>query len=487
MLRHITGIMKKSIFIVLLFVGVYAQAQKKWTLKECVEYALLNNISIKQSELNLEATDAERLAALGGFLPSFSAGASLAENTGLSFNPTNNQPETVTFLSASGNINVGYTLFDGLRNIRQAQRAKISQLASQYQLSKMRDDISLFVANSYLQVILAKANLKVLKSQNEVTKQQIEQTQELVDAGVLPQGDLLDIKATNANEIQGIVAAENTIQISLISLAQLLLIKDYENFDIEDEGYDIVNQDVAGKTVNEIIDAAREVRSEIRIEEQNVELAMKDLQLARAAYMPRLSAFFGYNTRFTNASSFVNQIDPDNPTETRQIGFVEGTGQAVLSEFPNVNTIEVGADPFFQQLYDNDGISYGLSLNIPIFNGFSTRSNVMRSKINLERAKYNLEQAELDLESTVYQAFIDAEGALKSYDASLKALESQQLAYEYAKERYDVGIINALDFSLSKLRYDNAIINSNRAKYDYIFKLKVLELFFGIPATELKF
>ncbi len=264
MLRHITGIMKKSIFIVLLFIGVYAQAQKKWTLKECVEYALLNNISIKQSELNLEATDAERLAALGGFLPSFSAGASLAENTGLSFNPTNNQPETVTFLSASGNINVGYTLFDGLRNIRQAQRAKISQLASQYQLSKMRDDISLFVANSYLQVILAKANLKVLKSQNEVTKQQIEQTQELVDAGVLPQGDLLDIKATNANEIQGIVAAENTIQISLISLAQLLLIKDYENFDIEDEGYDIVNQDVAGKTVNEIIDAAREVRSEIK-------------------------------------------------------------------------------------------------------------------------------------------------------------------------------------------------------------------------------
>jgi outer membrane protein len=111
----------------------------------------------------------------------------------------------------------------------------------------------------------------------------------------------------------------------------------------------------------------------------------------------------------------------------------------------------------------------------------------MRSKINLERSKFQLEQAELDLESTVYQAFIDAEGALKSYDAALKALESQELAYQYAKERYDVGLINALDFSQSKLRYDNSVINRNRAKYDYIFKLKVLELYFGIPATELKF
>ena len=110
----------------------------------------------------------------------------------------------------------------------------------------------------------------------------------------------------------------------------------------------------------------------------------------------------------------------------------------------------------------------------------------MRNKINLERAKYELEQTELDLESTVYQAFVDAEGALKSYDAALKTLESQELAYAYAKERYDVGLINSFEFSQSKLRYDNAIINSNRAKYDYIFKLKVLELYFGVPATCLK-
>ena len=135
----------------------------------------------------------------------------------------------------------------------------------------------------------------------------------------------------------------------------------------------------------------------------------------------------------------------------------------------------------------NDGIGYGLQLSIPILNGFNIKSNVQRSRVNLERAKFELEQAELDLESTVYQAYVDAKGALKSYEAAQLAEESQDLAYSYAKERYDVGLTNAFDFSQSKLRYDNARIELNRSKYDYIFKLKVLELYFGIPATELKF
>lgn len=479
--------MKQSIFIAILFFGVFVQAQKKWTLQECVEYAIENNISIKQSELDVDVVEAERLSALGNFLPSFSASTNVQENTGLSFNPTTNRPETTTFLSSTGSINVGYTLFDGLRNIRQAQRAKISELASQYRLSKMKDDISLFVANSYLQVILNKANLQTLVSQNAVTKDQIKQTKQLVDAGVLPQGDLLEIQATDAAEQQSIVASENIIRISLISLAQLLLIKDYENFDIEDEGYNLVNEDIAGKSVDEIITAAKDVRSEVKIAQQNVQLAEKDLQIAKAAYYPRISAFFGYSTRYTNSRSFSQELDPDNPSTTRQIGRVEGTGESVVSDFPNFLSVEVDPLPFIDQLYLNDGIGYGLSLNIPILNGFSTRSNVLRNKINLERAKFQLEQTELDLESTVYQAFVDAEGALKAYDAALKTLESQELAYAYAKERYDVGLINSFEFSQSKLRFDNAIINSNRAKYDYIFKLKVLELYFGIPATQLKF
>lgn len=480
--------MKKSIVIAVILFGLVAQAQnKKWTLLECVNYALENNISIKQSELNLQQAELDKLTAKGNFIPSLNISSGVSENTGLSFNPITNNAQTTTFLSASGNINVGYTIFDGLRNIRQLQRADISRLASQYRLDKMKDDISLFVANGYLTVLLNKANLEVLKSQNQVTQEQIQQTKDLVEAGTLPRGDLLEVKATDAIEKQQIIIAENSVRISLISLAQLLLIKDYEAFDIEDEGYDVVDANVSGRDVSEIITAAKENRSEIKIAQEDVALAEIDLKIAKGVNWPTLSAFFGYSTRYANSPSFSSIIDPDNPTITQQIGTVEATGQSVVTTLPNTIPVEVSADSFIDQLYQNDGIGYGLQLSIPILNGFNTKANVRRSRVNLERAKFQLEQAELDLESTVYQAYVDANGALKSYEAAQLALESQKLAYEYAKERYDVGLTNAFDFSQSKLRYDNAKIELNRTKYDYIFKLKVLELYFGVPATELKF
>ncbi|MCH2490217.1 MAG: TolC family protein [Flavobacteriales bacterium] len=481
--------MKKivTVFILLITIVSVNGQSKEWTLAECVAYALENNISVKQSELDIAAAEVDKLNAIGNFVPSINAGAGVSENTGLSFNPVTNNAQTTTFLSVSGNINVGYTLFDGLRNFRQVQRAELSKLAAQYRLDKMKDDISLFVANAYLQILLNKANLEVIRSQNDVTLEQIGRTQDLVDAGVLPRGDLLEIKATDASEKQRIAVAENSVRISLISLAQLLLIKDYETFDIVDEGYDIIDEGITSKSVSEIISAAESNRSEVKIAEMNVELAEKDLQIAKGAYYPTITAFFGYDTRYTDATSFQQTLDPDNPISIQEIGFVEETGQTVLGEFPNTITREVGADPFIDQLYQNDGIGYGLRLNVPILNGFSARSTVKRNKINLKRNEFQLEQAKLDLESNVYQAYVDAKGAFKAYEAALAAFESQELAYQYARDRYDVGLTNAFDFSQSKLRYDNALIEVNRAKYDYIFKTKVLELYFGVEPTDLKF
>ena len=222
--------MKKLIFCsiaILSFAFAKAQTQKQWTLQECVQYALDNNISIQQSELDLKAVDADRLSAIGNLMPSLSASTSLSENTGLSFNPVTNNAQTTTFLSATGRINVGYTVFNGLRNFRQLQRAEISQIASQYRLDKMKDDIALAVANNYLQILTNKANLETLIAQNLVTKEQVKQTQTLVDAGQLPKGDLLEIKATDAGEQQQIIIAQNAVTISKVSLAQLLLIENY--------------------------------------------------------------------------------------------------------------------------------------------------------------------------------------------------------------------------------------------------------------------
>jgi len=487
-IQQLHSIMKKiGIIAIVLCLGFTSQAQnKKWTLKECVEYALANNISVKQSELDMESSDIDKSDAFGNYLPSLNASASNSWNTGLTQDVVTGVLRNQTSRNSSYNITMGVSIFRGLRNLRSVQRAELSQLSAQYGLKKMQDDISLFVANSYLQVLLNKANLESIEGQNEVTREQIERTLSLVDAGVLPRGDLLEIQATDASEKQNIVQSENAVRISLISLAQLLLIDDYENFDIEDEGYDIIDEGISSRDIAEIIEAAQQNRAEVKIAEKNLELAEKDLQIARGVYFPTLNGFFNYNTRESDFKRISAVTDPDNPTITTNIGVVEETGQIVTSEIPNTMLVELDPLPFIDQLYTNDGISYGFQLTVPIFNGSTTRNNVKRNKINIKRQEYLLSQAKLDLESNVYQAYVDARGSLKAFDAALSALESQELAYQYAKDRYDVGLTNAFDFSQSKLRYDSAKIEANRSKFDYIFRLKVLELYFGILATDLK-
>ena len=480
-----------TIFIVFLAVTSVSAQTKKWTLQECVEHAMANNISLQQSALDQELALLDKADAIGAYLPNINGSVSNAWNTGLTQNVTTGVLENQTSRNSSYSVTATLSLFQGLRNLRSLQRSKINALAAQYGLEKMQDDIALFVANAFLQVLTNKANVSVLKAQNAVTVGQIERTQELVDAGVLPEGDLLEIQAADATEKQNIVTAENGVTLSLISLAQLLQIRDYDDFDIVDQGYEILGTEILEKGPQELVAAAREYRKEVLIAETNVALAEKDFQIARSAYMPTLGAYLNYNTRESDRFSGVSTlIDPDNPiiATTDPIGFVDGSGAAVYGFAPNIiGYQEVAARPFEEQLYLNDGVSYGVQMNIPIFNGNATRNNVKRSKLNLMRRELLLEQAKMDLETTVYQAFVDAKGALKSYDAAVKAKNSQQLAYEYAQQRYDVGLINAFDFSQSKTRYDNAVIDVNRAKYDYIFKLKVLELYFGVPVSELKF
>lgn len=444
--------MKKGFLIIvfLCFAGAVQAQEKNWTLQESIQYALENNISIKQAELDLEASKIDKKEAIGSYLPSINARATNSWNTGLTQNVTTGVLENQTTRNFSAGASAQIIIFQGLRNLRMLQRAKMSRLASKYSLAKMEDDIALFVANAYLQILVNKEILKVLEGQHQVTIEQLQRTQGLVDAGVLPSGDLLQIKATRADEAKQIIAAQNAVKIARINLAQTLLVEDYENFRIADEEYQVPLSSIMNKSVEEIIDAAEKERYEVKIAEQNVALAEKEVQIAKSGYYPSLSGFFDYNTRTSNRKLFGER------------------------------------QPFSEQLYLNDGISYGISLNVPILNGFSTRNSVQRNKINVMRAEYQLKQSKLDLESNVYQAYVDAQGAAKAYEAAKVALEAQQLAYDYASERFDVGLSNSFELSEAKFRLTNAESQLIQSKYDYIFNLKVLELYFGIPVSELK-
>lgn len=443
--------------IIMLICCVAIQAQsKKWTLEECVKYAIQNNISIKQSELDSKIALIDKKDAVGNFLPSLNATASHSWNIGLNQDITTGLLRNQTTQFTSAGANVGIDIYKGLQNQNTLRKANLSIVAAKYQLLKMQEDIALNVANAFLQVLFNKENLKVQKQQLGINEKQYARSEELVKAGAIPRGDLLDVKATVALNNQNVIAAENALLISKLSLSQLLQLKDFENFDVIDDT-DVKDQNnIMAQTPNAIYDKALEGRTELKIARTNLEIAEKNVAIAKGAFQPTLQGFYSFNSRVSYA---------DVPA-------FDNMGNIIGTKKPS---------PFFEQFSDNKGQSFGAQLSVPIFNGFSVRNNVERSKVSLERSKIALEQQDLDLQRNVYTAFADAKGALNAYESSVVALEARQGAYDYAKEKYAVGLMNSFDFNQSQTLLTNAQSEVLRTKYDYIFKIKILEFYFGIP------
>lgn len=464
---------------VLLLAGFTSVAQdKKWTLQECVEYALKNNISVKQSELDLQSAKIDKNSALGNFLPSLNAGANHSWNIGLNQNITTGLLENQTTQFSSVSLNSSVDIYNGLQNQNRLRRAKLSELASQYNLSKIQDDISLSVANAYLNILFNKENLKVQQAQLVNDEKQLKRSEELVKAGSVPRGDLLDVKATVALDKQKILVAENNLLISKLSLAQLLQLDDFKNFDIVEENINAEQSATLLEKPQTIYEKALEHRVEIKIAKTNLDVAERDVKIAKGAYQPSLTGFYSFSTRASYSDRVVG-ITPNTANPTSIIGQVEGTGQNVVQN--NFLPVFSKAAPVFDQFSDNKGHNFGLQLNVPILNGFSARNNVAKSKVNYERIKNAYNQAELDLERNVYTAFTDANAALKTYESAVSALEAREEAFNYAKEKFAVGMMNAFDYNQAQLLYTTAQSDAIRAKYDFIFKEKVVELYFGIP------
>ena len=466
----------------ILFLGTDVKAQsKKWTLEECVDYALKNNISIKQNELDIKNADVDKQAAFGNFLPTVNANASHSWNIGLNQNIITGSIENQTTQFTSAGLNSNIDIYNGLQNQNRLRRANLAKISSQYQLDKMKDDVSLNVANAFLQILFNKESIKVQNEQLAFDEKQFKRTEELVNVGTIPRGDLLDVKATVAADKQRLVAAENALFLSKLSLAQLLQLEDFQNFDITETAYDVKESPVSIQKPEDILAKAKQDRVELKIAKNNLEIAEKDVKIAKGAYQPSLSGFYSFSTRASYSDRVVGgELNAADPTSI--IGQVEGTGVNVVR--PNFSPILGNPDSVFDQFSDNKGHSFGLQLSIPIFNGFATKNNVTRSKIALDRSKIAMQQTELDLERNVYNAITDAKGALNSYESAVTALEARQEAFNYAKERFAVGIMNAFEFNQAQTLFINAQSEVLRTKYDYIFKIKIVEFYFGIPITQ---
>jgi|TARA_B110000116_G_scaffold265952_1_gene275944 outer membrane protein len=416
-------------------------AQEKWTLKDCVERAIEKNISIKNSRLDLMNSSENKKIAVGNFLPSFNLSGNHNWNTGLTQNITTGLLENQTTQNSSVNMSVGLDVFNGLSNIRRLHRANLDVLAKKYQLEDMKENISLLVANSYLQILFNKEQLNIQISQLKVSKEELTIANERYNNGVIPKGDLYEIEANFAKAEQNLVIAENNYQISKISLAQLLLFRDSENFEIADENYEIPKTDILLKKAEEIYKEALKNRNDIKLANTNLEIAIKDQQISKSSALPSVGGYYSYNSR----------VIMDAPTSLKN------------------------------QFDLNAGESVGLQINIPILNGLTTRTNIKKSKLNVLRSRNLLDQTKLDLENTINQSLNDAQGALKAYEAAKKTNLARKTAYNYAKERFENGAMNTINFLQAQQLFEASQSDLIKAKYDYIFKIKVLEFYFGIP------
>lgn len=434
-----------SIIALSIFGSVSAQDTKVWTLKACVDYALENNISIKQSELDKNISMEDVKAAKWNFAPNLNASASQNFNFGSAIGVSGARIPA-DFRSNSFGINSTVNLFNGFANIHTLSQSKIGVETSEAAIAKMKNDIALNVVNSYLQILFAKEQLKVAESQLTISQGEVKRIGELVEAGVLPQGDLLNIQSSLANDNQQVIVAQNSLTLASLRLAQLLQLPSM-TIEVEEIDLDIQNQAVLSNDVGAIYNKAAETFPEIKLAELNILSAEKSVKISKANFYPSLTASFGLNTAYQHR---------------------QGTDD--FSPFL-----------FSDQIDDNMGQSVMISLNIPIFNRYQFRSNVNKTKINYQKIEYNLESEKLRLRETIQSAYTDALASSKSYDAATTSVTAQQKAFEYSQERFKAGAINSFDFNQTKNNLVNAQSQLLQSKYDYMFKLKVLEFYYGIP------
>ena len=360
--------MKFKLTILALLLGFSSFSQvKKWSLIECVTHALENNITVKQGENTLLINEQDIKAAKGNFLPSL--GANLSQN--LNFGQTELFPgEFVNRSSYSTGISLGLsqTVFNGFRNTYFAKQAQLTKETNELELNRIRDDISLNVANSYLNILFNKERLDVARAQYKFSEKQLEQIKQLVDSGVQPRANIYDAEATLSNDAQAVTVAQNNYNLSLLSMSQLLQVP-FEGFNVEVIEIDTPSAELMYSDIKPILNYVLANRNEIKVAEKNIESAQINTEISKGGFYPTVSASYGFGTN----AFYTNLID----TEAS----------------------------FFNQLNDNRGHSIGLNVSIPIFSRFQNKTSVAKSKIQVENSKLQLEQAKLNLEAVIQSSF----------------------------------------------------------------------------------
>jgi outer membrane protein len=458
---------------------------KTWTLEQCLDYAVTNNIQVLRSELNAQQSKAALLQSRGNLYPSLNAGANHNYNFGRSIDPFTNQFIEEQIRSNNFSVNASLPLFNGFQNRTSVRISKIEHDANQADTEAARNDAMLSITASYLQVLLDKELLETSRLQFASTSEQVARTEKLVQAGALALANLLELRGQLASDELALVNAENKLNLSLLNLQQFLQLPVNDAFDIVTPPLPEISSlsEIESINTSELYNTALNKQPVIQSADMRVKSSLLNVQAAKGAYYPRLTLNGNIFTGYSSARQRVMVSGGGTPGFVT-IQDIEGNPlQIPRSLFEAGPTRTTERYPFMDQLRDNVSQAVGLTLSIPILNAFQVRSNVSIAVVNAKRAQLNAQESRNQLRQTIEQAYADAKAAFRRYIATQNQLLALREAFRATEQRYNVGAINAQDFNIARNNLYSAESNFLQAKYELIFKVKILDFYQGKPLT----
>jgi len=472
----------KLLAIIALSVGIgagspaLAQTTKTvWTLQECIEYALQNNLQVKQAGFTSQNVQIILKQAKNNLLPAINGSTGYGWSFGRSIDPTENRFVNQQISSNNFNLSGSVPLFNGLQLQNTIKRNRLENEAALSDVEQTKNDVVLNVVAAYTQILFSDELLQNARLQLNTSQQQLERTQKLFKAGSVAESNVFEINSQVATDELSIINAQNQKDIAELNLIQLLDLRNLKDFEVVKPDIKDPDQDVIMIDAGEVYAASQQQMPQVKSVDLRVNSALKDIDIARGAYYPRLSLSGSIATNYSSA--FQQQVLLNTP-RFQTIGFVNGDqAQPVLYPIYYEQT----SYSFFNQLTDNQGKSIFINLSIPIFNGFQVRNNVSRAIINHKLAVLNTEVVRNQLRTSIQQSFADAVAAQQKFIATKKQLAALELTYRNTEIKFNNGLVNTTDFNVARNNFTRAQSDLITAKYDYTFKLKILDFYQGKP------
>lgn len=469
-------VLKAIIIFVVASHSHYSFSQEKWSLEKCIDYALKNSLYIKQQELNAAYSKNNVWQSRAGILPNLNGSASQNYSRGRSVDRFTNSFSEDNTSSNSFSLSSSITLFSGFQNFNTIRKSEFDLKASLMNLEKAKNDIALNISSAYLQVLYNTDLVEIAMNQLEITTQQVERTRKLVDAGSMAKGNLLQVEAQAASEELQVVNAQNQLSFSYLTLMQLLDLESTENFIIEKPEFADIAAESTLLTAGQVYLEAEKNLPQIKSAEFSLKSAEKGLAISKGGVSPRLTLTGSYGSGYSDARQ---NVVGDPVIRNEVSGFTTDANNNILQVYSFVPSYNYETTPFKDQIKNNVSKTLSFNLTIPIFNGLQTKTAISNAKINVLNAELNLSQAKKQLLKEIQQAHADATASLKKFNSTKKAVASMEEAFKYTQQKFDVGLVNTVDYNTAKNNLTKAKADLLQAKYEFIFKSKILDFYRG--------